>query len=341
MGICQVCGFEVVNNRGGQLTNHIKKLHDMSFEDYVVQFQFHGIEPRCACGLCDERPTFNRGKFLSYALNHHHYDERERRHKEKFGIPLCAECGMEVSFQRGIPKKFCSPKCSGKNAGFSLDKTQKKIKETISSRYGVDNVSKLLSVKTAISAKTRGRTGRRHTYTSKSLISKASKDRWKNDETYRLRMTNIEYSHEERSRRSSWIKERNKDLNFRERLFRSCKNRLSKLHQRIRNEMNLDALGFVSEQRVLKYFADELNEEKKIVLEVYGDYPHANPMKYDPDFIIKMPGQSYTAFEKRASDEARRKNIEAAGYRVFIIWESDDIQMKRMELENFLSQCNI
>ena len=58
---CELCNVEIYDNSGGQFTNHIKKFHDMTLEDYVIQFQLHGIPPRCACGLCEERPVFKRG----------------------------------------------------------------------------------------------------------------------------------------------------------------------------------------------------------------------------------------------------------------------------------------
>ena len=332
---CELCNVEIYDNSGGQFTNHIKKFHDMTLEDYVIQFQLHGIPPRCACGLCEERPVFKRGKFLSFALNHQRYSEREKRYVEKFGTPVCSECKAEVSFHRGIPNNFCSQKCVGKNVGFSLDETQTIIREEVFKKYGIDNVSKLDTVRDKISKSHRTRTYAKASQLTRQKISVAVKKRWLQND-YRLKMMNVEFSKEERIRRSAWLKERNKVPEFREKWFRSCKNRLSKLHQKLRYEMNLDELGFISEQQILRYFVDELNEEKKVIVEIYGDHPHANPVKYGPDYLVRLIGQSYTASEKWEMDEIRKQRLESAGYKVFVIWESDDLNLKKEQLRAIL-----
>jgi very-short-patch-repair endonuclease len=166
-------------------------------------------------------------------------------------------------------------------------------------------------------------------------ISEAIKRKWENDHEYRNKMSDIVFSDEEKARRSKWLKEKNQDLKFREKLFLSSKNRLSKLHQKIREELNLDDLGFISEQRVLKYFVDELNEEKKLIVEIYGDYPHANPKKYSEDFIVRLYGQSFTASEKREQDLFRKNKLEEAGYTVIVVWESDDMEEKKKQIISF------
>ena len=100
--------------------------------------------------------------------------------------------------------------------------------------------------------------------------------------------------------------------------------------------MNLDELGFISEQQILRYFVDELNEEKKVIVEIYGDHPHANPVKYGPDYLVRLIGQSYTASEKWEMDEIRKQRLESAGYKVFVIWESDDLNLKKEQLRAIL-----
>ena len=74
-----------------------------------------------------------------------------------------------------------------------------------------------------------------------------------------------------------------------DKLLKGLKNRLSKLHQKIKNELQLYKIGFVSEQRVDRYLVDELNENKKIIIEINGDYIHANPKIYKLDDIIRLP----------------------------------------------------
>lgn len=308
----------------------------MTIEDYTVKFLHFSNEPKCACGICDERPYFRRGKFSSYALGHDKFEKRKELYVKRFGYPLCKECGKESGFyERSVPKTYCSPQCSGNNSGFSLEKTQLKIKEALIEKYGVNNVSKLDIVKSKISDFHKSRCYKPVSQDTKQKIGNSSKERWKNKE-YRSLMSNIEYSIDERERRSLWLKKKHLDPVFREKIFKNSKNRLTKLHQKIRYEMNLDELGFISEQQILRYFVDELNEEKKVIVEIYGDHPHANPVKYGPDDLVRLVGQSYTATEKWEMDEIRKQRLESAGYKVFVIWESDDLHLKKEQLRAIL-----
>lgn len=69
---------------------------------------------------------------------------------------------------------------------------------------------------------------------------------------------------------------------------------------------------------------DILIEDKKIVIEIYGDYWHANPKIYkekDIFYIFKRNGQ--TAREIWEHDKIRKCHIESFGYKVIELWESD------------------
>ena len=52
------------------------------------------------------------------------------------------------------------------------------------------------------------------------------------------------------------------------------------------------------------------------------------------DFIR---GQSFTTAEKWESDERKKQALRALVYFVITIWESDDLESKRHELEQYLS----
>jgi len=66
---------------------------------------------------------------------------------------------------------------------------------------------------------------------------------------------------------------------------------------------------------------DFINEEKKHIIEVYGDYWHCNPNKYSDDFI--HPYFKMTAVARRKLDEERIAYLESLGYSITIVWESD------------------
>ena len=119
--------------------------------------------------------------------------------------------------------------------------------------------------------------------------------------------------------------------------FRGMTGALSKLHQRTRAALNLDALGFVPEQFVAGYRVDDLNRAAKIIVEVNGDYVHANPAKYAATDRIVMEFSRYTAAEKWAADALRTERLRAAGYRVLVAWESDGLDDLRQCLALLLA----
>jgi len=62
--------------------------------------------------------------------------------------------------------------------------------------------------------------------------------------------------------------------------------------------------------------------EKKILIEINGDFWHANPNKYKSDQKLKHPGKEVVAQDLWNKDLERKKLAESYGYRVFYIWES-------------------
>lgn len=332
---CHLCSEQFVSNGGGQLTNHLRDLHDQSLADHVIVTQLNSIEPRCACGLCEERPEFVRGLFKEYAAFHRRFDVREQLYREKFGEPKCAACGNSVGFARGVPKKSCSQRCAISGKCFSDPNVQQKIRDVVIAKYGIDNVSKLDSVKRKIGESNVGKHHKVHTLETKRLMSIASKRRW-SCASYRSRtsasLKRVANTPKERIRRSMKMTVQMNDSTFCEHVWRSHKNRMSKLHQKIRTYLKLDELGFVSEQRIGRRFVDELNERAKIIVEVNGDYTHANPKFFKADDVIKLRGQCYTAIEKWKADERRRSELIARGYHVITVWESDDLDVMKQDL---------
>lgn len=61
-----------------------------------------------------------------------------------------------------------------------------------------------------------------------------------------------------------------------------------------------------------------------IIIELYGDYWHCNPKLYDKNYYHK--NLKMTAQDKWIKDKKRITTLETLGYRVFIIWESDNIE---------------
>ena len=241
----------------------------------------------------------------------------------------CLTCGNETPLSKDGKRhlKYCNFTCQGKSNGFSKKSTQDKIKQTVLEKYGVENISLLQDTKDKISTSNSGENnpffGKQHTKEHKSKVSKQAKKRWTNPDFKKKTSEAIKQginTEKELQRRREWARD-NWDLS----------GRLSKVHQSIRDELNLEELGFESEVAVFGYSADEMKDN--IIIEINGDHIHANPKKYKADDIIQIKGDSYTAQEKWDKDKQRKEQLESAGFKVFVIWESDD-ESRKQEIIN-------
>lgn len=110
--------------------------------------------------------------------------------------------------------------------------------------------------------------------------------------------------------------------------------RTSKLEKEIASF--LTSRGFVQNCKVGKYTVDFIHHNKKIIIEVYGDYWHCNPIIYKPDYFNKSIGM--TSQEKWAYDSARKTYLGNKGYTLIIIWES---AIKEKTAEDYLSNLGL
>ena len=96
------------------------------------------------------------------------------------------------------------------------------------------------------------------------------------------------------------------------------------MHQKVKNEMeSFGLLDFKSEENVGPYVVDEICFGSKIIIEINGDYWHANPKKYKYDEIISYPKGLKSAASIWSRDKKRIDYIQKESFKVFIIWESD------------------
>ena len=190
------------------------------------------------------------------------------------------------------------------------------MKEAASKRNsGDNNPSKNPEVRKKISAKLKGRKvpwlkGKKRPEHSKIMKAHMAKV-W--DEN------NDDYAEERKSRLLSLAKSRQKIRNSH---YNGC---LTKLHQSVKEYLTENGFSnFKSEENIDRYFVDELDIIKKFIIEVYGDYWHANPTKFNADDILNFPGNNkITAKEVWEQDNKRIYNLKQLGYQVFVIWETD------------------
>ncbi len=77
------------------------------------------------------------------------------------------------------------------------------------------------------------------------------------------------------------------------------------------------------------FFVDGYDEDNNTVYEFYGDYWHGNPSLFRKKDIHPHTGETYGSMYKKT--KARRRAIEALGYHVIYIWDSDWKDLAREE----------
>tara|TARA_Y100000310_G_scaffold345544_1_gene466305 strand:+ start:5994 stop:6833 length:840 start_codon:yes stop_codon:yes gene_type:complete len=98
----------------------------------------------------------------------------------------------------------------------------------------------------------------------------------------------------------------------------------SGLHKKVKKDMNSEELlNFISEEKIGRYVYDEVSHELKIVIEINGDYWHANPKKYNKNQKIAYPKGIIEAQEVWAKDDKKIGFAESLGFIVYVLWEQD------------------
>lgn len=100
-------------------------------------------------------------------------------------------------------------------------------------------------------------------------------------------------------------------------LFHAIKDAFPKHEVRLEAKVQIDIIGKKD------LFADVLFPKQKLIVEYNGDYWHCNPAigKYLPDFF--HPKKNATAQEIWAEDARRINILNANGYDVYVVWESE------------------
>lgn len=99
----------------------------------------------------------------------------------------------------------------------------------------------------------------------------------------------------------------------------------SKLHIEIKRRLlEANLLGFQSEVIVGGVAVDEVDVDRKLALEINGNYWHANPKLYGPDRLItRTRGRAVTASQIWERDKIRISRIKSEGYKVYVLWEKE------------------
>jgi len=107
---------------------------------------------------------------------------------------------------------------------------------------------------------------------------------------------------------------------------------ISKLETRIAKILRDNNISFTSQFWIKRKSYDFRFEKTKIILEIQGDFWHANPKKYCADDILKQPGRIITAQEIWEKDKEKEKAANNRGFKVIYLWEHEINLMNDKEL---------
>lgn len=91
-----------------------------------------------------------------------------------------------------------------------------------------------------------------------------------------------------------------------------------------------------------RYAVVDVLVDDKTVIEVYGDFVHANPKNYPDDYVLRPNhNPDYIAKDRRAQDATVRAQLKRAGYKVIVVWHSDLKNNTEAEVKRILEVCGV
>ena len=215
--------------------------------------------------------------------------------------------------------------------------------ETVRARYGVDNVFQIQEVKEKINKTMLDRYGKLRLNNPEAIsLSRASfsDEKWKSI-AEKLRATRKDWSDERREkyskRRGELTREFWKKVNDD---FLSGKffTEMNKVEEKVSQALELAKLDFQFSRFVARRQFDFHVAGTKVLIEVQGDYWHANPTIYSFADCLNFPGRREVhACDIWARDEEKRRIAEKFGYQVIYVWEKDIKEMSLVKLSESLS----
>lgn len=99
---------------------------------------------------------------------------------------------------------------------------------------------------------------------------------------------------------------------------------------------NIACLGFLHKATIAGYCVDIIHEKYKLIIEINGDFWHANPAIYSFDWINNVNKLSAQQIWDR--DAKRIKDLNDAGYEVIILWQKDIKNPKKFDIAKFVKE---
>ncbi|MCK9574820.1 MAG: very short patch repair endonuclease [Clostridia bacterium] len=227
--------------------------------------------------------------------------------------------------------------------------SQEKYRKTCNEKYGVDNVSKVDAVQ-----KKKENTFILHYGVNNIFKDKEFKDyitennfAWLYDESNKSRAISqsksIRYFWENVSdERKYEIHEYNKlqyqkwwnNLSQEEKtaVIQKRQAYVSKIETRVAKILRDNNITYTAQFWINRKSYDFRFDKTKILLEVQGDFWHANPSKYCANDVLKHPGSWVTAQQLWEKDKMKNDIALSYGYKVLYLWESEINKLTDVEL---------
>lgn len=112
----------------------------------------------------------------------------------------------------------------------------------------------------------------------------------------------------------------------------------SKPEHRVRAALADIGLSFFTNKNLWSYNWDIVFEDLKLLIEVNGDYWHANPSFYKKGDMISYPGGLRAVEDVWKKDARKAKKAKSKGWRLLVVWEADIVSKTDRELLFFIEE---
>lgn len=230
----------------------------------------------------------------------------------KFKVRNCSEARKiaDLEIKETLISRYGVDNCS------KSDKIKEKKKKTFLKNYNVDNIFKIKDFKSiyeeAILSK--------YNISIDEIRSSSLKKMW-NSRTPEQKIEFLE--------KSLWSKNPTRKAVNQSKLEKIVIKSLVDLNYEI------DTSFFIQRDKKHWYFYDVFIKQLNVLVEVNGDFYHANPRKYSSSDVIKYLYGDRTAEEIWKKDKKKKEFAEMHGYSVCYIWE-DEIKRNKFNLLKFI-----
>ena len=313
----------------------------------------------------------NRKQFKETILNKS--PEEKQNAKLKYNQTRAKHLEDDPLYLEKIKQKSLDTRHARYNGKFESDESIQRRKETNKQKFGVENPFQAEQCKEKAKNTMRRKYGVDYSSQSKELVIKAKETLYKNYGVTnpsksaiinaRKKQTTFELYGDENYRNSEKAKltfsKRTKEQNklsqkkreetcikkygVKTPLGKECaRSTVSKLSKRVEQLLlNNNITDFKMEFRIITESGSYKRYDFKIgncILELNGDYWHANPKKYKPDDILIMHHINVIAKDIWESDKLKIQLAKDNGYKVVVLWESEMKKMSNIDLFEWIQK---